>query len=129
MKYVILIYSNPATWEHPLFLHQGETLSAVERDGRMNQFTDLLKEIAESGELIEHGALADPINTKTVRARDDVLATTDGPFLESKEHLAGYFVVDCDTVERATEIAGRFPDARLCGVEVRPLMDLSGPEI
>lgn len=129
MQYVILIYSNPVNWEHPMFLHQNETLSADERDARMSEFTTLLKEIAESGELIGSAPLADPINTKTVQIRDGVLASTDGPFVDSKEHLAGYFVVDCESVERAVEIAARFPDARLSAVEVRPIMDLSAPEM
>ena len=129
MKYVLMIYSNPASWEHPMFLHQAETLSEEERNARLTQFTDLYREILESGELVDSRALADPIISKTVRVRDDALATTDGPFLESKEHLAGYFVVDCDSIERATEIASRFPDARNCAVEVRPIMDMSGPEM
>jgi hypothetical protein len=129
VKYLLLIYSNPESWEHPLFLHQHETLSPEEREARLTEFTALLTEIAESGELIHHGPLADPINTKTVRMRGTGLAATDGPFLETKEHLAGYFVVDCDSPERATEIASRFPDARLCAVEVRPIMDLSGMEM
>ncbi|GAA2840317.1 hypothetical protein GCM10020220_031630 [Nonomuraea rubra] len=54
---------------------------------------------------------------------------TDGPFLDSKEHLAGYFVIDCESLERATEIAARFPDARYSAVEVRPIMDPSGFEM
>jgi hypothetical protein len=129
MKYVILIYSNPASWTHPMFLHQRETLSQEEHDARMNEFSALLDEIGRSGELVGHAALADPINTKTVRMRDESLAVTDGPFLEWKEHLAGYFVVDCESVERATEIAARFPDVRNSVVEVRPIMDLSGLEM
>jgi hypothetical protein len=129
VKYVLMIYSNPVTWEHPMFLHQGEPLSAEERDARLTQFVELYKEILESGELVDARALADPINTKTVRVRDETMTTTDGPFLESKEHLAGFFIVDCDSVERATEIAGRFPDARHFAVEVRPIMDMSGPEM
>jgi hypothetical protein len=112
-----------------MFLHQHETLSPGERDAQVTEFTALLTEIAESGELVDHAPLADPINTKTIRVRDEVLETTEGPFLESKEHLAGYFVVDCDSAERATEIAARFPDARYCAVEVRPVMDLSGMEM
>ena len=129
MKYVLLIYSNPASWEHPMFLHQHEAISSEERDARMSEFTALLEEIAESGELIDHAALADPLISATVRVRDDVLDVTDGPFVDAKEHLAGYFVVDCETAERAKEIAARFPDARSCAVEVRPIMDLSGMEM
>jgi hypothetical protein len=129
VKYLLLIYSNPVTWEHPMFLHQREPLSPEERDAWVKEITALTEEITESGELLGYGPLADPINTKTVRVRDDALTTTDGPFLESKEHLAGYFVIDCDSVERAVAIASRFPDARSCAVEVRPIMDSTGMEM
>jgi hypothetical protein len=68
-------------------------------------------------------------DARTVRVRDGVPATTDGPFGEAGEQLAGYFVADCESLERATEIAARFPDARFAAVEVRPIMDLSGQEM
>jgi hypothetical protein len=131
MKYLMLIYSNPENWEHPTFLHRPEfsALPQKERDELGEQFETLLKEITESGELISGTPLADPVNTRTVRVRDGVPATTDGPYLESKEQLAGYFVVDCETPERAAEIASRFPDARFAAVEVRPIMDMSGQEM
>jgi hypothetical protein len=54
---------------------------------------------------------------------------TDGPFSEAKEQFVGYFLVDCETPERAVEIASRFPDARFAPVEVRPVMDFSGQEM
>ena len=129
MKYLLLIYSKPASWNHPMCLYQGENLSPAERAARPTQFTDLYEEILESGELIESRALADPINTRTVRIGDEALAATDGPCLASEEQLAGYFVVDCDTSERAVEIASRLPDARQCAIEVRPIMDMSGAEM
>jgi hypothetical protein len=74
-------------------------------------------------------ALADPALTKHVRGREGVPVITDGPYLEAKEQLAGYFVVDCESPERAAEIAARFPDARFAAVEVRPIMDMSGQEM
>jgi hypothetical protein len=56
-------------------------------------------------------------------------AITDGPFAEAKEHLAGYCLFDCETEERALEIAARWPDARAIGVELRPLMTHDVPEM
>jgi hypothetical protein len=114
-----------------MFLRNPEFL-AMQEDERAeltSQAQGLHKEITESGELIVGAALADPVNTRTVRVRDGVPATTDGPFIEAKEQLAGYFVVDCDSPERAAEIAARFPDARFAAVEVHPIMDMSGQEI
>jgi hypothetical protein len=131
VKYMLLIYSNPENWEHPMFLRNPEFLALPEEErAKLARHAEALhKEIVESGELIVGVALADPLNTRTARVRDGVPATTDGPYLETKEHLAGYFVIDCDTPERAAEIASRFPDARFGAVEVRPIMDTSGQEM
>jgi hypothetical protein len=93
------------------------------------QFEALLTEITESGELIGSHALAAPDATTTVQVRNGLPVTTDGPFVEAKEHLAGYFVVECERPERAIAIATRFPDARSAAVEVRPIMDVAGMEM
>jgi hypothetical protein len=66
---------------------------------------------------------------RTVRVRDGVPAVTDGPFAEAKEQMVGYCIVDCETQERAVEIAARWPDARLWGMEVRPLLSPDGLEM
>jgi hypothetical protein len=57
-----------------------------------------------------------------VQVKDGVPAVTDGPFTESKEVLAGYYLLDC-TLERATELAARLPEARYSPVEVRALTE------
>lgn len=88
-----------------------------------------MREIVESGELVSGAPLADPGATRLVRVRDGGTDVTDGPFIEGKEQLAGYFVVDCESEQRACEIASRFPDARFATVEVRPIMDLGGQEM
>jgi hypothetical protein len=129
MKYVLMIYSNPATWAHPMFLHQREPLAQEELDARTGEFEALMKEIGESGELVDAAALGDPAASRTIRIRDGVLAATDGPFADAKEQMAGFFIVDCATPERAAEIAARFPDARNAGLEVRPILDLPRPEM
>ncbi|MEU8245708.1 YciI family protein [Nonomuraea sp. NPDC048916] len=113
MKYLLLIYSNPASQE----------VLAGDVGAVMAEVDAIMKELAESGELAGGQALADPASSRTVRVRDGVPAVTDGPFLETKEYLAGYLIVDCDSVERATEIAARWPDARLCAMEVRPIIN------
>jgi hypothetical protein len=131
VKYLILIYGNPENWEHPMFLRDPKflALSQAERDEVTERAEALYKEVSEGGELISGVPLADPVNTRTVRVRDGLPVATDGPYLEAKEQLAGYFVVDCESPERAVEIAARFPDARFDAVEVRPIMDLSGQEM
>lgn len=131
MKYLVMIYSNPQTWGHPIFLRTAEALamSEDERAGMTRQFEELLTDITGSGELVSGEALADPLTARTARVRDGAPVITDGPYLEAKEQLAGYFVLDCESAERAAEIAARFPDARFAAVEVRPIMDMSGQEM
>jgi hypothetical protein len=113
MKYMLLIYQNPANWSE---------LSEADRNAVMNEAGAIVAELSESGEWIGGDGLADPSQTKTVRVRGGVPAVTDGPFLEAKEHLVGYCMFDCETAERAIEIAARWPDARHWAVELRPLM-------
>lgn len=131
MKYLLLIYSNPESWGHPIFLHTkaGLAMSAADRDAMADELDRLITEIADSGELLSVEALADPVTARTVRVRDQVPVVTDGPFVESKEQMAGVFVLDCATPERAEEIAARFPDARFSAVELRPIMGSSGQEM
>ena len=120
MKYIVLIYDNANTRE-TFFGEQGEELMA--------EVDAIMKELTDSGELVGGEALADPANTKTIRLVDGAPAITDGPFAEAKEHLGGYLILDCESVERAAEIAKRWPSARFTPLEVRPLMDASGAEM
>lgn len=131
MKYVLLIYSNPESWEHPMFLRNPDFLALPEEERAelTRQAEAMHQEIVESGEFVGGEALADPLTSRTVRVRDGVPAATDGPFIEAKEQLAGYIVVDCDSPERASEIAARIPDARFAAVEVRPMMEASGQDV
>jgi hypothetical protein len=120
VKYMLLIYQNPAAWQ---------TLNEEERTSVMNEAGDLWKELSDSGEWVGGEALADVSTTKTVRVRGGVPAVTDGPYIEAKEYLAGYLLVECENEERAIAIAARWPDARYWAMEVRPLMHDSGMEM
>lgn len=67
---------------------------------------------------------------KTIRIKDGAVAATDGPFAEAKEQFAGYVAVDCESEERAVEIARRWPDPRFGGaIEVRAVMSQAGTEM
>ncbi len=131
MKYLVMIYANPRNWEHPMFHHNPgfQALPQEERDEIVRRADEMWEEIHASGEFVEGVALADPALTRHLRGVDGVPVATDGPYLEAKEQLAGYFVLDCESQERAEEIAARFPDARFAGVEVRPIMSMSGAEM
>ena len=56
------------------------------------------------------------------------MVTSDGPYAESKELLAGFFLIDCESLDRAVEIAARLPEAELGLIEVRPVRDLDPKE-
>jgi hypothetical protein len=117
---MLLIYDNAQT---------RETFLGAQGKGLMTEIDAIMSELTESGEFVGGEALADPSNTKTIRLVDGAPAITDGPYAEAKEHLGGYLIVDCESAERAAEIALRWPSARFTPLEVRPLMDTSGAEM
>ena len=123
MKYLILIYSNPMSRK----LWKG--FSQAERAEGLRAYEALTEDLAASGELIVGEALADPSLAKRVEVRDGQTMTTDGPFAEVKELLAGFFFIQCESFERAIAVASRVPEAEFGLVEVRPVMDLSGFEM
>jgi hypothetical protein len=120
VKYMLLIYQNPAAFRE---------LSSEEIDAVMADVGTLMTELTASGEWVGGEGLADPSTARTVRVRDGVPAITDGPYAEAKEQMVGYCIVDCESIERAVEIAGRWPDARYWGMEVRPIMGPDGLEM
>jgi hypothetical protein len=117
MKYMVLIYETAGTRE-AFMGEEGRALMAT--------IEEVMAEITASGELIGTGALADPDQTRSVRLREGAHVTTDGPYAEAKEHLGGYLLLECETLERATEIAARWPLLPSGAIELRPLMGGSG---
>lgn len=113
MKYMVLIYNRPGFTED---------LTEAERTELFGEVDTMLKELTESGELLGTEALADPSTTRTVRVREGVPAITDGPFIEAKEQFAGYLLVDCESEQRALDIAARWPDAKWFAMEVRAVL-------
>jgi hypothetical protein len=123
MKYLLLIYHNPGTrqiWE---------SLSESERAEGLASYAALNEELAASGELIVAEALADQQMAKRVTVRDGQPITSDGPFAEVKEQLAGFYLVDCDSIDRAAAIAARIPEAPVAQIEVRPILTYAGLEM
>ncbi|WP_396451821.1 YciI family protein, partial [Actinomadura sp.] len=121
VKYMLLIYNRPGF---------AEELTEAERDALFAEVDAIMRELQESGEWVGGEALADPSTTKNVLERGGQPAVTDGPFLEAKEHFAGFLTVDCESEERAVEIARRWPDVRFGGrMEVRAVMSEGGAEM
>jgi hypothetical protein len=113
VKYMLLIYGNEEAFNSV----GAETLAEIIRE------TDALnQELLASGELVGGYGVADQVNAKMVRVTGETPVVTDGPYAEAKEYLGSFTILDCDSLERALEIAARNPSARYWGVEVRPLV-------
>jgi hypothetical protein len=123
VKYMILIHSNPH------FHERWETLSDIEREEFGRRHYALSDELADSGELVISEALCDPSLGRRVAVRDGQTMISDGPFAEVKEHLAGFYLVECDSEERALAIAAQVPDAVWGLVEVRPVLGRNGEDM
>jgi hypothetical protein len=123
VKYLILIYSNPQSRE------VWDGFSRDQRAAGLREYEALHESMVASGELIVSEALADPSLAKRVTAQEGQTIVTDGPYAEAKEHLAGFFLLECASMERALEQAARIPEAALGLVEVRPIMALDGWDI
>jgi hypothetical protein len=123
MKYVVLIHSNPEPWGHPTIEHteEGRKLSPERRAEMDRDFEAFLAELSASGEFVTAEALGAPGSSKVYRWVDGKPLVTDGPFTETKEQFAGFFVIDAATPERAHEIALRFASPG-DAIELRPTM-------
>jgi len=110
MKYVILIHSNPQPWGHPTgdFVAEALARPQEERERGAAAFEAMLDELAARGELKGGEALGDPASARLYRWDAGGTVATDGPYAETKEHLAGFFLLDVESRERAEELAARF---------------------
>jgi hypothetical protein len=122
MRYMLLIYTREEE-----ALRASEEAMQKEIAGHRAAMDDARKRgVFESAE-----PLAPTTTATTVRVRDGKALTTDGPFAETKEQLAGYYILDCKDLDEAIEWAARLPTA--CGgadgcVEIRPFRGLSAPD-
>ncbi|GAA4876795.1 YciI family protein [Actinomycetospora straminea] len=117
MKYLLIIQMNPEVWE---------SLSDDERNEIASGQQGFMDTITASGEMVGTHALADPSQSAVVRGRPGAVTVTDGPFLEAKEYMGGFYVVDCDGPERAHELAAMIPGTDRLPVEVRPVIFTAG---
>lgn len=117
MKYMIMMQSNPS------FAGVWEQLTDEQRSELGSGHRTLKEELVASGELVASAGLDEVELTRRVAVRDGRAVVSDGPMAETKEHLAGFYLVECGP-ERAVEIAARVPDATWSEVLVRPVLDL-----
>ncbi|MBO4207997.1 YciI family protein [Micromonospora echinofusca] len=113
MKYLLMIYGNQEKWDS----YPAE--SWPEEVAKQDAFN---RRYRESGELIGAYGLADAAAARLVRRADGVPAVTDGPYLETKEYMASFYLLDCENEQRAYEIAADMPWADSAPVEVWPIL-------
>jgi len=122
MKFLLVLHNNPALIS---------ALGTEEQQKLMAGHEAFIAATQASGELVVTQALGDPSQSAVVRVRNGVPVVSDGPYLEAKEFLGGYYLIDVADRERALELAAQIPDASIegMGVEVRPIMFEAGLEM
>lgn len=117
MKYLLLVHHNEDMFKNML---EGT------RKDLLAESIQLCHQLASKGQYVHASPLQPEATGAMVRVRDGKPTMTDGPFMETKEQLAGYFLVDAKDREEAIRIAERVPGARIGTVEVRPLIEITG---
>ena len=117
MQYLLLIYSNEA---------EIAAMKPALRGSLMGEYTEFTKGIVQSGQFKAGDRLKPTSSATTVRVRNGQVATTDGPFAETREQLGGYYLVDAKNLDEAIAIAARIPGARVGSIEVRPIWPPQG---
>jgi hypothetical protein len=116
MRYLCLIYENEKAWE---------TLPPAESEAIMGEYFQFTDEIRKNGKYVAGEALHPTASATTVRVRNGKVSTTDGPFMETKEQLGGFYLIEATDLNDAIQVASRIPSARHGSIEIRPVVDFS----
>ncbi len=90
--------------------------------GLMPEYMEYTEALQASGALAGANQLQPAHTATTVRVRNGEILVTDGPFIETKETLGGYYLIEVDTLDEALEWAAKIPSARFGHIEVRPVV-------
>lgn len=113
MKYLCLICAEKVM----------EQMSAADAEKHFGEYTEFTDAIRKSGHYISCNRLQPARAATTVRVRSGKVSTTDGPFVETKEQLGGYYLIEAKDLNEAIQVASRIPGARFGCVEVRPVAE------
>ena len=117
MKYLCLIYHDE---------NVREAMMKQDADKMRADYFSFTDDIRKSGHYLGGNALQPTATATTVRVRNGRTATTDGPFAETKEQLAGYYLVEAKDLNDAVLVGARIPGARFGSIEVRPILEIPG---
>jgi hypothetical protein len=120
VKYIVMIYGSRDLWQ---------SFSAEEATVAISAQNEFNRRYADSGELLASYGLGDELTARTVRVRAGVPAVTDGPYLEAKEFVSSFWLLDVENEQRALEIAAELPFAAHNAVEVWPILHEAGAEM
>ena len=115
MKYALLLYADEGAWDG---------LDAEAQTAVMGEYDAVTEAMKRAGAHLGGEGLQTTSTATTLRVRDGKPIVTDGPFVESKEALGGFYIVECASLDEALDWAARLPDARHGAVEVRPVLDV-----
>jgi hypothetical protein len=111
MKYLCLICAEKVM----------EQMTPEDAERHYREYETYMEEIRTSGHYLGCNRLLPPDAATTVRVRNGRISTTDGPWVETKEQLGGYFLIEARDLNEAIRVAARIPGARIGCVEVRPV--------
>ncbi len=109
-----------------IYLDEQASLDEAEREHCYVESTQLARDLKSNGQFLATSPLQPTSMATCVRVRDGKRLVTDGPFVEAREQLGGYFMVDAKDLDGAIGIAGRIPGARAGAVEIRPVIEVPG---
>ena len=124
MKYLLLL--NNTTEDARSWEALSEEEAARLRAEVIPKWGELFAWMEQKGIEVDGLELDDPSKAKTVRMRDGEAFFTDGPYVETKEQIGGYFLVELADLDQAIELAARIPVVRKGSVEIRPLVEAEG---
>ncbi len=114
MRYMALIYGNEAASIN-MSEAQGQAML-----GEYNAFSEMA---TARGALLGGEALLPTHSATSLRVREGKTLTTDGPFAETKEQLGGFYLLKCDNLDEAIEMASQIPGAKQGTIELRPIVE------
>lgn len=117
MKFMLIVHHNEDTFEKM----DKETQSQL-----LTESIELTHQLHATGQYVHASPLHPAATAVIVRVREGKPLVTDGPFIETREQLAGYFLIETKDLNEAVSVATRVPGARIGTVEVRPLIEITG---
>jgi len=131
MKYMILMYGSQHDYDAMTGkAGDGPAIEPAEFEPMHAFMESFTADLVESGELVDARGLDAPVHTRRVQLRGGVPVVTDGPYAETEEVLAGFWIVECESFDRATEIAARLGACPSPGgiyaesvADIRPILD------